>query len=171
MNMKWKIRTSQSHAAIFFHARDTYFIRHRNTTGIGRTEFQWLWIWIFEWLDRTNSIFFFKMREILSLFLLCFLFSISVAQQGQGWPADKFSNVERHLENIQLYVRSLQDIVYQERMKYQPFAQNSTSGGAMNMAYTSFINDVESRLAKMEFATSELVKKMSTCPGDPQRKC
>ncbi|KAK3083410.1 hypothetical protein FSP39_021918 [Pinctada imbricata] len=107
------------------------------------------------------------MRELISILVLCLLFTFSNGQ-GRGWPADKFSNVERHLDNIQMYVRSLQDIVYQERMKYQPFAQNTTSGGAMNMAYTSFINDVESRLAKMEFATSELVKKMTTCPGDPQ---
>nr|H2A0L8.1 RecName: Full=Fibronectin type III domain-containing protein 2; Flags: Precursor [Pinctada margaritifera]CCE46159.1 fibronectin 3 [Pinctada margaritifera] len=114
------------------------------------------------------------MREQFSVLVISLLFSSSYGQvgqmgpppgqSGQPWTLAEFDAIDTHLKNIQMYARSLQDIVYQERMKQYPFMPNSTAGQP-NMGYSTFANDVINRLTKIEFETGELVTQYPLCPS------
>ena len=94
------------------------------------------------------------------------LVSLVSVSHGQ-WRQDMFSQAENKLRNIVQNGQILLDFIYQERQKHG--GGNMTSGSMMsqNLAYSSFINDVEVRLADMEQATGELVRIMRTCPDAP----
>lgn len=91
-----------------------------------------------------------------------------VSMTNAQWRQDMFTNAENKLRTIVQNGQTLLDFVYQERMKHS--GGNATRGGSLNslnVAYSSFINDVEARLADMEQATAELVRIMRTCPDAP----
>lgn len=83
------------------------------------------------------------------------------------WRQDMFTTAENQLRSIVQNGQTLLDFIYQERQKHG--GGNMTGGSLMshNVAYSSFINDVETRLADMEQATQELVRIMRTCPDAP----
>lgn len=94
-----------------------------------------------------------------------------VSMTNAQWRQDMFTNAENRLRTIVQNGQTLLDFVYQERMKHS--GGNATRGGtlnSLNVAYSSFINDVEARLADMEQATAELVRIMRTCPDAPLGK-
>jgi hypothetical protein len=94
-----------------------------------------------------------------------------VSMTNAQWRQDMFTNAENKLRTIVQNGQTLLDFVYQERMKHS--GGNATRVGSLNslnVAYSSFINDVEARLADMEQATAELVRIMRTCPDAPLGK-
>ena len=126
---------------------------------------------------------------MLSTFVLCMLFSLSFGQWGSpsqvlgpqpqqlppaqqqqnniNWPQQKFTDVEQHLQNIQALVKSMQELVYQERMKHHPYAPNTTAQPIVNPQYSNFVDGADRRLSKMELLLTELKAQVASCdpPG------
>lgn len=97
--------------------------------------------------------------------LLVFV-SLLCGSHGQ-WGQDMFTQAENKLRNIVQNGQILLDFIYQERQKHGGGNMSSGTLMSQNLAYSSFINDVEVRLADMEQATGELVRIMRTCPDAP----
>ncbi|KAK3083030.1 hypothetical protein FSP39_012020 [Pinctada imbricata] len=89
---------------------------------------------------------------------------VGTAGQNTQWTSADFANVDNHLQKIQLYAKSLQDIMYQERMKLYPWMPNATAT-SINLGPAAVPEAIDTRLTKIEFKLGDLLTNYSPCPS------
>lgn len=89
------------------------------------------------------------------------------------WAIYDFVKVETSLINMQANIKKLFDSIQSEKVKM--YGRDAPNGsipihGGMAVAYGSFFEDVERRLADIENITQELSNYMRICPDAPMGK-
>lgn len=77
--------------------------------------------------------------------------------------------IQNHIDKIMMNARILSDIVQAEMTK-QGLPSGPGVPPSANVAYSSFVDEVEGRLRVLEDTTASLTKQMNRCPNAPARK-
>lgn len=97
------------------------------------------------------------------------LFVIMCVCFQQLYAQNNFMAIQNHIDKIMMNARILSDIVQAEMTK-QGLPSGPGVPPSANVAYSSFVDEVEGRLRVLEDTTASLTKQMNRCPNAPARK-